>query len=332
MEGCQHNTLDVEYYGPNPLVGAWYLGALRAAEEMARHLDDADLADTCRDLFQQGSAWVDANLFNGEYYEQQVAPVSEGQLVAGGLRSPMGAQDLGTPDYQVGPGCLVDQLVGQFMAHVCGLGYLLDKEHVRKTLRSVLRYNLKTCLYDHFNPMRTFALNDERALLMCTFPKGGRPKRPVPYYSEVMTGFEYAAAVHMLYEGQVEDGLGCISAIRARYDGLRRNPFDEAECGHHYARAMASWAAVLALTGFHYSAVEKSVTFASKAGRHYWSNGYAWGTCEIASHERSMSLKFSVLHGSLTLQRFVLSGYGQVDFDPARAIREGETLRLRVWP
>jgi hypothetical protein len=50
--------------------------------------------------------------------------------------------------------------------------------------------------------------------------------------------------------------LEIIMAIRARYDGLKRNPFNEAECGHHYARAMASWAAILALSGFEYSAVE----------------------------------------------------------------------------
>jgi non-lysosomal glucosylceramidase len=33
----------------------------------------------------------------------------------------MGAKDYGNPDYQLGEGCLVDQLVGQYMAHVCGL-------------------------------------------------------------------------------------------------------------------------------------------------------------------------------------------------------------------
>ena len=71
-----------------------------------------------------------------------------------------------------------------------------------------------------------------------------------------MTGFEYTAAVGMLYEGQTR-GLKCIAAIRDRYDGRKRNPFDEAECGHHYARAMATWAAVLALTGFRYSGVDK---------------------------------------------------------------------------
>ena len=75
---------------------------------------------------------------------------------------------------------------------------------------------------------------------MATYPRGAAPTRPFPYYNEVMTGFEYTAAVGMLYEGM--DGgraCKCIQAIRDRYDGARRSPFDEAECGHHYARAMA---------------------------------------------------------------------------------------------
>ena len=329
MEGCQHNTLDVEYFGPNPLMGAWYLGALRAGEEMAGYLGDGDFASKCRDLFEKGSRWIDANLFNGEYYEQRIVPPGEGQLIAEGLRHRMGAEILSDPDFQVGPGCLVDQLAGQFVAQVCGLGYLLDPQQVHKTLDSIMKYNFQTDLHGHFNPMRTFALNDEQALLMCSFPRGGRPKKPVPYYAEVMTGFEYTASVHMLYEGQIENGLRVISAIRARYDGRRRNPFDEAECGHHYARAMASWAAILALTGFHYSAVEQSMTFADKPGRHFWSNGYAWGTCEIQVDGETRNVKLSVLHGSLKLKRFMLSEYGQVDFGP-RTIQQSDTLCLRV--
>jgi non-lysosomal glucosylceramidase len=330
MEGCQHNTLDVEYYGPNPLMGAWYLGALRAAEEMARHLGEAEFAATCRRLFEQGSRWLDEHLFNGEYYEQIIMPPQEGQPIADGLRVGAGAKDPSAPDYQVGPGCLVDQLVGQYMAHVCGLGHLLDPQHVRQTLASIMRYNFQSDLYRHFNHLRTFALNDEQALLMCTFPKGGRPKTPVPYFNEVMTGFEYSTAAHMLYEGQVAEGLRCIAAIRARYDGLRRNPFDEAECGHHYARAMASWAAVLALTGFHYSGVEQTMTFAPVEGRHFWSNGYAWGTCEIRAQGKGMEVSLTVLHGRLALRCFRLTDRGQMAWEKPQSLTKGQKLTFQV--
>lgn len=277
MEGCQHNTMDVEYYGPNPQMSGWYLGALRAAEEIARYLRDDDFAATCHSLFKQGSAWLDAHLFNGEYYEHEIRP-PQGPIPAAFLVG-MGSDDFSEPALQLGAGCLVDQLVGQYMAHVCGLGYLLQPEHVRATLQSIMRYNFKQGFHGHFNDMRSFVLGDESALLMATYPLGRRPHRPFPYYTEVMTGFEYSTAVHMLYEEQTDDGMRVINAIRDRYDGLKRNPFDEAECGHHYARAMASWAAVLALTGFQYSAVSGVMRFALNAGQTFWSTGYAWGTC-----------------------------------------------------
>jgi hypothetical protein len=149
---------------------------------------------------------------------------------------------------------------------------------------------------------------------MATYPRGRRPKRPFPYFNEVMTGFEYAAAVHMLYEGQTAAGLKAIAAIRDRYDGRKRNPFDEAECGHHYARAMASWAAVLALTGFRYSGVEQALTFAARAGTFFWSNGYAWGTCTIRLARQKARVALSVLHGQLPLKRFLLRDWGAHEF------------------
>jgi len=326
MEGCQHNTMDVEYFGPNPQMGAWYLGALRAGEEMARAVGDDAFAVRCRDLFERGSAWIDAHLFNGEYYEQQVRPLREEQI-APGLRIGMGAEDLADPPFQLGAACLVDQLVGQYLAHVCGLGCLLAPENVRETLRSVLRYNFRP-LDGHFNHMRAYALDGEEGVLMAGYPYGERPRVPFPYFTEVMTGFEYTAAVGMLYEGQIEEGLRVISAIRARYDGERRNPFDEAECGHHYARAMASWAAVLALTGFRYSGVNGTMTFAPREGAHFWSTGYAWGACALQREADGWRIDLSVLGGTLSLSRFEITGFGAVDPGGATVLSAGAALAI----
>jgi hypothetical protein len=218
------------------------------------------------------------------------------------------------------------------MAHVCGLGYLADQAQIRRALESIMRYNFKASLYGHFNHMRSFALNDEAALLMATYPKGRRPKRPFPYFTEVMTGFEYSAAVHMLYEGQLDAGLRCIGAVRARYDGKRRSPFDEAECGHHYARAMASWAAVLALSGFRYSGVEQSMTFSAPDQRAqvFWSNGYAWGVCTRTPTPDGVDVELTVLHGTLALRRLEIAGVGAAEFEAPRAIGAGERVALRA--
>ena len=330
MEGCQHNTMDVEYFGPNPQMGIWYLGALRAGEEMARAQGDEAFSAHCRRLFESGRDWIDANLFNGEYYEHQVWPIVDASHIAPGLLVGLGSADLSQPDLQLGPGCLIDQLVGQFLADVCDLGYLVDSQHVHQALQSLMKFNFKEDLYGHFNHLRTFALNDESAMLMCSYPRGGRPKRPFPYFNEVMTGFEYTAAVLMLYEGMMEDGLRLIQAIRARYDGARRNPFDEAECGHHYARAMASWGAVLALTGFSYSGVTKKLSFkASPVQRvDFWSNGYAWGTCKQMPTSEGVAVQLQVSQGELPVDTLILTGLGERQVEVI--VKPGEPLFTQI--
>jgi non-lysosomal glucosylceramidase len=329
MEGCQHNTMDVEYYGPNPQMGVWYLGALRAAEEMARHLGETQFAGDCRKLFENGSRWIDEHLFNSEYYEHQVRPPRSQAEIAPSLLIGMGAKDVTNPDFQLGAGCLVDQLVGQYMAHVCGLGYLLEPTHVRRTLESILKYNRKEGLHSHFNTLRTFALADEAAVLMASYPRE-RPEKPFSYFTEVMTGFEYTAAVGLLYEGMVEEGLMCIRDIRHRYDGRRRNPFDEAECGHHYARAMASWAAILALTGFRYSAVSKTLCLKPRTGRFFWSNGYAWGTCSLQQNDQEARITVAVDHGELTVARIEMESFGAKQLESPRKIPAGARVEFTV--
>ncbi|MYD10641.1 MAG: hypothetical protein F4X02_11440 [Chloroflexi bacterium] len=333
MEGCQHNTMDVEYYGPNPQMGIWYLGALRAMEEMARHLGEEDFAADCRRLYENGSAYLDAELFNGDYYEHDIQPAAGRDAVLNMLiHSSMGAADPAEPVLQLGAGCLVDQLIGQLLAHVSGLGYLTDEANVKRTLSSIDRYNFKENMYGHFNHMRSYVLNDESALLMATYPRGERPARPFPYYNEVMTGFEYTAAIGMLYEGDIDNGLKCIAAIRDRYDGRKRNPFDEAECGHHYARAMVSWAAVLALTGFQYSAVDQTIRFAAPAAdcRHFWSTGYAWGSCALSPNGDGCEVDVTVLGGEVSFAEFALTGLGAVQYDQPRVLAKGDTFRCTV--
>ena len=231
------------------------------------------------------------------------------------------------PPYQLGKGCLVDQLIGQYMAHVYGLGYLIKPENAKKALESIMKYNYRPTMLDHFNNMRSYALGDESALLMASYPRGGRPKIPFPYWSEVMTGFEYTAAIGMLYEGQMESGLKCIRNIRDRYDGLKRSPFDEAECGHHYARAMTSWGAGLALSGFQYSGITKTVSFKPQAGTFFWSNGYAYGQVEMNKKGNDFMAKLSVLKGDLPIESFVLDKKVK-KFAVGYQLKEGQSINF----
>lgn len=292
MEGSQHNTMDVSYFGPNPQMGFWYMGALRAAEEMAKAMKDKAFAKKCHSLFVKGSTWMDKNLFNGEYYEHKITSPETFEFLD------MDNAETKVPDFQLGRGCLVDQLVGQYMAHICGLGYLADKEHIRQTLQSIMKYNWLDDFGRHFNNMRTFVYAGESGLVMGSWPKG-RLEVPFPYFAEAMTGFEYTAAVGMLFEGLTEDGLKCFRAVRNRFDGAKRNPFSEPECGHHYSRAMAAWAGVLALSGFHYSAVDQHISFTDKPGHYFWSTGYAWRTCDVKADGTA---RLEVLKGELPLK------------------------------
>lgn len=288
MEGVQHNTMDVEYYGPNPQMGFWYLAALRAAEEIARELSEDEFATKCRRLFENGSRWIDKNLFNGSYYEHKIYPLKEGQTVARGLRHPIvGARNTSDPELQLGSGCLVDQLIGQFLADLTDLGSLANAENIRTTARSILEFNEKKDLFDHFNHMRSYALGDEKGLLMATYPLGNRPKRPFPYFTEMMTAYEYTAAGNLIYSGEFDKGVSVISNVRERFSGKTRNPFDEAECGRHYSRAMIAWGLFLAWTGQKYNAKKKTLSFRKELENSSlpWFTGAAWGTVTLENQQ-----------------------------------------------
>jgi len=239
MEGCQHNTMDVEYYGPNPQMEFLYLAALEAGAEMADFAGDGAFATTCRDLRRRGGAWTEGNLFNGAYYEHRIIP-PKGEVAAGLRHESMGAKDLSNPDFQLGAGCLVDQLLGDYAARAVGLPSVVDAAHARTTLATILAKCRQTG-GSMFNPMRSYTLGDEVALRMAWYPPDRFPRSPFPYYRENMTGFEYVVAALLAWNGDRAGAERVVRDIRDRYDGRRRSPFDEAECGHHYARALSAW-------------------------------------------------------------------------------------------
>ncbi|MEW6512295.1 MAG: GH116 family glycosyl-hydrolase [Bacteroidota bacterium] len=331
MDAEQHNTYDIEFYGPNTMTGSLYLAALKAGAEMATTMKDADAAKEYNALFAQGSRRYDSLLWNGEYYTQRVT-VSPGLRVPKELESPVEEECDSAcvcktkqhekalrpgevvPKYQYGTGCLADQLLGQYLAHVVGLGYVLDPLHVRKAMAAIARYNLKTSLDSFANVQRVYALNDESGLVLCTWPKGDRPALPFPYSDEVWTGIEYQVAATLVYNGLVEEGAAIVKAVRDRYDGLRRNPWDEEECGHHYARAMSSWALLLAYSGFSYDGTKGAMGFApAGAADHFtsfWSCGTGWGTVTMEKGKSTHTVRIEQRYGSLLLRTLALPAPG----------------------
>ncbi|MGI4787656.1 MAG: GH116 family glycosyl hydrolase [Janthinobacterium lividum] len=267
-----HNTYDIEFWGPDGMCGSIYVGALSAMAMMADGLGYAGDAALYQSLAVKAAGFLDTTVFNGEYYDQKVQ--WEGLRDKSFLESlESGTLDEETlalyreegPKYQYGSGCLSDGIIGAWMGAIYGIPLPLDSGHVRSTLQSIFHYNYKADLFSHACTQRPgYALGHEAGLLLCTWPRGGKPSLPFVYSDEVWTGIEYQVASHLIEEGFVEEGLTLVAAVRSRYDGHVRNPFNEYECGSYYARAMASYALLGSLSGFRYSAVEKALWFGPK--------------------------------------------------------------------
>lgn len=309
MEGLQHNTYDIEFYGPNSMMQGWYIGALRCAAEMARAVDEPEAASHYTQLADAGRAWMEEHLYNGKYYHQIIDPTAD-QHSAMSTSISLGGQRTGNPKYQYGAGCLSDQLIGAWMARVCGLGQILDPNHTRQALQAIYQHNFRPTLMNHQNTQRVYALADEAGLLLCTWPQGGRPDLPFVYCDEVWSGVEYQVAAHLIYEGLVDEGVTIVRGLRARYNGERRNPWNEMECGSHYARSLASWALLLAFSGFAcdmtighlgFQPVVKSLPF-----RCFWSTGTAWGSYEQT--ETAVTVRCD--YGKQTLKSITLGKAG----------------------
>jgi non-lysosomal glucosylceramidase len=285
LGGMQPSTHDIDLTGHNPFMGTLWLAALRAAETMAVLLDDADAATAYRAIFAEASQSYDTACYTGEYYVQRLLPGD-------------------STDYQWGDGCLVDQLIGQWWAHQLDLGYLLPAEHVRTALAAIVRHNLRRGFRDFTHPYRVFADGDDAGLLMCTWPHGGRPATPIRYADEVWTGSEYQVAAHCLREGMHREGHAVLDALWARYDGRRRNPFNEIECGDHYARSLAGWSVLQALAGFAHDAPAGAYTFRRPGTAVPFLAGSGWGLWSQQGDE----LVMACTGGRLDLRRLRIVG------------------------
>ena len=185
------------------------------------------------------------------------------------------------------------------------------------------RYNFRPNLSGHEHVKRVYALGDESGLLTCTWPHDGRPRHPFAYCDEVWTGIEYQVAAHLIYEGLVEEGLTLVRAVRARHDGYRRNAWNEVECGNHYARSMASWAVLLALSGFRYDAPKSAIGFAPATDgdefRCFFSTGSGWGTFTQDRQAAELRLEQGSLrlaHINLTISPSLATGVITINDDP----------------
>ncbi len=281
LEEPHHNTYDIEFWGADGMGTGFYLGALTAFIKMSDELGDN--SDQYKSLLEKGKGLMESDLFNGEYFIQKVKwegldapnPVDVSIKSIGTVYSAEAFEILKKegPKYQYGSGCLSDGVLGLWLAKMSGIDdNIIDEAKVKSHLLAVYKYNMKFDLSSHANPQRAgYAYGKEGGLLLCSWPDGGQPTFPFPYSNEVWTGIEYQAASHLMSMGEVEKGLEIVREARKRYDGRIRNPFDEYECGHFYARAMSSYGLLQGLTGIRYDAVEKTLYIDSKVGDNFTS-------------------------------------------------------------
>lgn len=312
ISGRQHHTLDMELFAPNSWLEGFYLAALKAGAEIAEYLGENETAAEYLSLFEKGRAYTEKELFNGKHYIQKINLKDKSVLdsFAEYDRNIYGYWNGETDElkYQIGEGCCIDQLLAQWHASLIGLGEIFDGAHSRTAAENLYKNNFLS-MREVFNPCRIFAVNDEKGTVICTWADGAyKPRIPVPYTEECMTGFEYAAAGLMLQKGLIAEGIETVNAIRDRYDGKKRNPFSEIECGASYARSMASFALPAVFSGFcfdkrinrlGFDPIIKENPFCS-----FWSFGDCWGTVSIDESK----VTIEICGGTLLLDSLKLNG------------------------
>ncbi|MCL2095866.1 MAG: non-lysosomal glucosylceramidase [Oscillospiraceae bacterium] len=257
-----HNTYDIEFWGADGMCSSFYLGALKAAYIISDYLGEKDNYVKYNGLYKSGREYLENKLFNGEFFIQETEWLTLEAKLNLENETPESRElcEAEGPKYQYGKGCISDGVLGAWLAEVCGVGEILDPEKIKSHLLSVYKYNLKRDLSRHANPQRPgYALGKEGGLLLCGWPNGEKPSLPFVYSDEVWTGIEYQAAGHLIMHGCLDEGLDIVRTCRDRYDGTVRNPYDEYECGHFYARALASYGLLQAVTGAVYDSTAKTL-------------------------------------------------------------------------
>jgi hypothetical protein len=317
LEEPHHNTYDIEFWGPDGMCTSFYLGALSAIMEMGKFLKKKKDVAAYSKLHAAGRKFIETELYNGEYFIQKIQvtglnapnPIEASAKSMGGDYSDEARRLLEAegPKYQFGSGCLSDGVLGAWIAQVCGLNVPFDAEKIKSHLVAVHKHNFKKDLSEHANPQRpSFALGKEGGLLLCSWPKGGKLSLPFVYSDEVWTGIEYQVASHLMLMGNVDAGLDIVRAARDRYDGRVRNPFNEYECGHWYARALASYGLLQGLTGVRFDAVDKTLYVDSKVGdfTSFLSTETGFGTVNMTNGKVSVK----VVYGTIPVRSVNVSG------------------------
>jgi hypothetical protein len=115
----------------------------------------------------------------------------------------------------------------------------------------------------------------------------------------------------MIWEGLTLEGFAVTRAVHDRYHASRRNPWNEVECGDHYARSMASYGVYLAACGFEYDGPRGHLGFAPKLSpdnfKCAFTSAEGWGSyAQIIEHGK-LQAEISLRWGRLRLKTLSLA-------------------------
>ncbi|MBO7742275.1 MAG: hypothetical protein J6S21_06940, partial [Victivallales bacterium] len=309
LTGRQHHTLDQELFGPNSWLTGHYLGALDAAAQLADFMQDCEFAEKCRNIRQKGIAYLNSELFNGEFFYHKI-DLKDKSLIENydaDVETVYWSAERSEIKYQIGGGCGIDAVLAQTYADLYGLNRIFDRDKYRKNLQAIYKYNFKKSMREFTNLWRVYSLNDEGGTIICSWPKGGKPAIPIPYNTETMTGFEWTFAVALATQKFTGRAYTVSRAIRQRFDGAKRNPYNEFECGSNYVRSLASYGMLAALSGFQYDRNAGMLGFDPKTGKtpfqSFWALGDIWGTY----YQDNRRAVLTLLHGTFTLKELRLN-------------------------
>ena len=146
-----------------------------------------------------------------------------------------------------------------------------------------------------------------------------------------MNGFEYQVAGHMIWEGLVTEGLAVTRAVHDRYHASRRNPWNEIECGDHYARSMASYGVFLAACGFEYHGPKGHLGFAPRVRpedfKCAFTTAEGWGTYSQKIDSSKWSGELVLRWGKLRLRSLAFRVPDQVPLTSLELRLDGKELR-----
>jgi uncharacterized protein (DUF608 family) len=326
IESNQHNTLDTDWYGPVAWLSGLYLAALRAAEQMAIEAGDAAFAEKCRAIFDAGQKNIVAQLYEDGYFVNKPSPKH------------LDAINSGT-------GCHIDQVMGQSWAFQVALPRVFPQKETLSALQSLWRYNFTPDVGPYrevYKAGRWYAMPGEAGLLMCTFPrsdwnydqaKGKGADWAAGYFNECMNGFEYQVAGHMIWEGMITEGLAATRAVHDRYHPSRRNPWNEVECGDHYARSMASYGVFLAACGFEYHGPKGHLGFAPRIHPEQFKAAFTaaegWGTFSQQAGSTGQNAVVEVKWGKLRLRSLSLELMGSLPGGRVKVTADGRPVETK---